>query len=196
MSRTNVLNILDPSASIVILFEKLIALIVGHITVDTTPNINFQVKVYETTGVIEYVYGTMDNGDHGFSYTIGINGPSISNRPRTNELLTQQTANTATFSRRVQNNLSTMPTANSKLIFTPPLPSNPTGSLSFTSITSTGMTLNWTDWAANEVGYALYYSNDNITYYYHSQTAEDAIIASVTGLSPSITYNWRVYAVT
>lgn len=163
---------------------------------NTTPDINFQVKVYETTGTIEYWYETMDNGTNTFSYTIGINASSVSNPPLSSELLTQQLANTATFGSTPQNNLSTMPMANSQLRFIPPVPANPSGVLNFSNITNTGITLNWSDWASNEVGYAIYYSTDNVNFFYDSQTNANATTASVTGLVPNTTYYWKIMAVT
>lgn len=163
---------------------------------NTTPDLNFQVKIYETSGAIEYVYETMNSGVIQFSYTIGINAGSISNPPTTSELLTQQSANSASFSNSPQNNLNTMPAANSSLQFTPLVPANPAGSLTFSAITNTGMTLNWTEWATNEVGYVIYYSTDDATYYFSSQTAANATSAAIAGLSPSTTYYWKVYAVT
>ena len=163
---------------------------------NTTPDVNFQVKLYETSGQIEYLYGTMDNGTNTFSYTVGINAVSISNPPTVAQLLTQQSANSATFNNTPQNNLSVMPIANSRIRFVPPTPANPTGNLTFSALSNTGVTLNWTDWATNETGYLLYYSTDGTNYFYQTQTAANATSAVITGLLPSTTYTWRVYAVT
>ncbi|MEN8250995.1 MAG: fibronectin type III domain-containing protein, partial [Bacteroidota bacterium] len=163
---------------------------------NTSPDLNFQVKLYELTGVIEYNYETMNSGTTTFSYTIGINAASVSSPPTSSELLTQQTANSATFSNTAQNSLSIMPTANSRLNFTPPTPADPIGSLTFTGITNTGMTLNWTDWASNEVGYAIYYSTNGVNYYFNTQAVANATSATISGLLPSTTYYWKVYAVT
>ncbi|MCB0495574.1 MAG: fibronectin type III domain-containing protein [Cyclobacteriaceae bacterium] len=163
---------------------------------NTTPDINFQVKLHETSGLIEYVYETMNNGNVTFSYTIGMNASTVSNPPTVAQLLTQQTANTTSFNNTPQNNLSTMPAANSSLQFLPPAPADPTGSLTFTGLTNSGMTLNWSDWASNEVGYAIYYSTDDINYFFSSQTAANTTSSTLSGLLPGTTYYWRVYAVT
>lgn len=157
---------------------------------NTTPDLNYQVKLHETTGVIEIVYGTMTNGTPTFSYSCGINGTVNT------QLLTQQTANTTTFSSTAKNNLSIIPTSNSKLTFTPPTPTAVSGSLTFTGITSTGITLNWSNWALNEVGYVVYYSTDGINYSYLAQTAANATSYSATGLLPATTYYWKLMAVT
>ncbi|HEU4719129.1 MAG TPA: PKD domain-containing protein [Bacteroidia bacterium] len=163
---------------------------------NTTPSLNFQVKLHETTGIIEFVYGTMNAGTSGFSYTCGINAATMNNTPTTAQLKCQQTANTTTFSNGEQNNLSVMPTSNSKLTFTPPAPANPSGSLTFSGVTQTQMTLNWTNWATNEVGYVIYSSTDNVNWNFETQTAANATSATITGLYSGTTYYWRVYAVT
>lgn len=163
---------------------------------NTTPSLNFQVKLYETTGVIEFLYSTMTAGTAGFSYTCGLNGPIMGGSPTPAELKVQQTANTATFSNNQQNNLSVMPAANSLIRFTPPVAANPIGILTFTNVLAGQMTLNWTDWATNEVGYVVYSSTDGINYTFATQTVVNASNATITGLFPSTTYFWRVYAVT
>ena len=58
------------------------------------------------------------------------------------------------------------------------------------------MNLNWPNWASNEVGYVIYNSTDNINFSFVSQTAVNATSATISGLQPSTTYYWRVYAVT
>ncbi|MEQ9412486.1 MAG: fibronectin type III domain-containing protein, partial [Cyclobacteriaceae bacterium] len=153
-------------------------------------------KLYETTGVIEYLYETMNRGTHNFSYTVGVNASSVGNPPTASQLKTQQVANTANFSSSPQNNLSTMPAANSRIRFTPPTATPPSGTLSIGSISNTGMTLNWPNWATNETGYLLFYSTDNLNYYFYSQAPINATSNSVVGLLPNTTYYWRVYAVT
>lgn len=163
---------------------------------NTTPDINFQVKLHETTGLINYVYETMNSGTNSFSYTVGINASSVSNNPKTNELLAQQTANTNTFNNGEQNNLSVMPTANSQLTFTPLSPSAPSGVLTFTNIAGSSMDLNWTDWGTNEVGYVVYHSTDDVNYFFNTQTLADATTTSITGLTPSTTYYFKLFAVT
>ena len=96
-------------------------------------NLNFQVKLYETSNSIEFWYGpTMtrsscsgcsDTPD--LTYTCGLNSSTLSGSPTTAQLLTQQSANSATFSNAVQNSLSTTPAVNSKLSFTLTAPAVP-----------------------------------------------------------------------
>lgn len=164
---------------------------------NTTPSLNFQVRLHETTGQIEFHYGTMTQGTANFSYTCGINNTtSMNNPPNATQLKCQQTANSPTFSNNVQNNLTQLPVANSVLAFTPPVPLNPAGALTFTNVQTAQMTLNWANWATNEVGYVIYNSIDGINWDFITQTALNATNATITGLFASTNYQWKVYAVT
>jgi post-segregation antitoxin (ccd killing protein) len=162
---------------------------------NTTPNLNFQVKLYESSGVIEFNYGTMNNGTMTFSYTNGINGPTQSATTTASEALIQQTANTATYNNTETNNLTAMPASGSRHLFAPQAITAPTG-LNFTSVGQISMQLNWTDNATNEVGYAIYRSDDGgATYNYIAQTAANATSYIVSGLLAGTTYYYRVYGV-
>ncbi|MFI5221559.1 MAG: beta strand repeat-containing protein [Bacteroidia bacterium] len=160
---------------------------------------NFQVKIHESTGIIDFIYGTMNGvagGSYPLQYACGINNTWAAGAPTTAQMLTQQTANTTTFNNTAKNNLTTVPTANSQLSFTPPTPSAAPTGISFTSIGKTGMTVNWTDNANNEVAYAIYSSTDNINFTFAAQAAANSTSAAVTGLTSGTTYYWQVYAVT
>lgn len=163
---------------------------------NTSPSLNFQIKLYETSGVIEMNYGTMNPGTATWNYSCGINGPTLSNTALPSQLKCQQVPNTNTFTNGEINNLSPLPVSNSRITFTPPVPANPTGALTFSAITSGSMTLNWADWANNEVGYAVYNSTDGVNYFFVQQTGANAVSANVSGLLPATTYYWRVMAAT
>lgn len=166
-----------------------------NFTAPNDANLNFQVKFYESTGVIEIVYGNMTAGTSAHSYGCAINGPTMSATPAATELLEQQTANTATFSNTPKYNLTTVPASYSKLAFTPPAPAAPT-SLTFTAVTKSSMTLNWVDNANNELKYAIYRSTDGINYTYHSLVAANTVTTNITSLASGTTYYWNIYAVT
>ena len=163
---------------------------------NVTPSLNFQVKLVETTGQIIVHYGVMNTGTNTFSYSMGLNGPTMANTPTAAQLKELQAANGNSFSNTVQNNLSAMPAASSQYIFTPVVPSAVSGNLTFTGVSQTGMTLNWPNWASNEVGYVVYNSTDGVNFDFVAQTAANAITYAATGLLPSTTYFWRLYAVT
>lgn len=163
---------------------------------NTTPSLTYQVKLYETTGVIEFLYSTMTTGTAVFSYSCGINGPTMNNNPTAAQLKMQQTANTATFNQGEQNGLTQMPAANSRIRFSPPTPANPGSGLTFTNVQAAQMTLNWTNWATNEVGYVVYSSTDGLNWEFEAQTAANATNTTITNLYSGTSYQWRVYAVT
>ncbi|MBK6835698.1 MAG: fibronectin type III domain-containing protein [Bacteroidetes bacterium] len=156
---------------------------------NTSPSLNYQVKLYETTGIIEMNYGTMTQGTAGFSYTMGINATAAARK-------VLQTVNTNTFIAGTSDALATMPNAGSRYLFTPPTPTVAAGTLTFSAVTATSMTLNWPNWATNEAGYVIYNSTDGTNYSFVSQTAVNTTNSNVTGLLPGTTYFWRLYAVT
>lgn len=162
---------------------------------DTTPDLNFQVKLYEFSGVIEFVYGTMTPGGASYSYSCGINSSSQSNTATAAQLKNQITANTATFSNAETNNLSALPASNSKITLTPPTPTTASGSLTFNTITKTSMNLSWTNWATGHLGYIIFNSTDGTNFNFVAQNASGTVTYSATGLVAGTTYYWRIYAV-
>ncbi len=163
----------------------------------TTPNLNFQVKIYETSGLIEFIYGNMTIGTATHNYAVGINNfwtPAAT--PTASQHLTQQTANTNSFGPTPQDALTTYPTSSTQLSFVPPAPSAAPSALSFSNVTKTSMGLYWTDNASNELGYVIFNSTDNVNFSFAAQLAANSTSASVTSLSAGTTYYWRVHAVT
>lgn len=163
---------------------------------NTSAILNFQVKIYETSGIIEFVYGNISPGTAAFSYSCGINSSNISAAPTISELQTQQSPNSAVFSNSPQDNLTVAPESNSLIRFTPPAPTPPSGIMSFTSVGKIAMTVNWPDWATNEIGYLVFNSTDGVNYNFITQTSANATSAAVTSLFPGTLYYWKVYAVT
>lgn len=150
---------------------------------------SFQVNLYETTGKIEFVYRSDLFGVTSGSASIGIaatatgNGNYLSvNSAGTN---VSSTSETSINSKRVTGRTYG---------FTSPAPSAPT-SLSFTALTPTSMTLNWTDNSATEAGFVIYRSTDGVNYSFVTQTTANATASVQSGLATGLTYYWRVYAV-
>lgn len=85
------------------------------------PNLNFQLKLYEGSNQIEFVYGTMEgfNGTstHLYSYSCGMNALYLSPVLQPGELFSQQTANSASFDLIPSDNLNFVPVCNSSLMF-------------------------------------------------------------------------------
>ncbi|MBI5541954.1 MAG: gliding motility-associated C-terminal domain-containing protein [Bacteroidia bacterium] len=161
---------------------------------ETPGSLNFQIKLYETSGNIEFVYGptmtqtTYSCGSGSCSvdetYTSGLNSNSISSTPTINQLITQQSANTSTFNNNASNNLTTLPAANSRITFTrtaPPaavsLPSSVTNNFPANGATNQCLNtiLSWKEGNDNPTGFDIYFgtaanpplvvSNSPETYY-------------------------------
>jgi hypothetical protein len=165
-------------------------------TGNSSPSLNFQVKLYEGTGVIEFVYGTMTAGSASYSYTLGIHDNSATNPPSVSQALVQQSSNSTSFSNGVTDTLSIVPSTNSKITFTPPMAASPTN-LTFTSVKWNRMTLNWTDNASNELLYAIYRSDDGgSTYSFIDSVQANGTSYTNYNLSFNTSYQWRVCAVT
>ncbi|MEP7169512.1 MAG: fibronectin type III domain-containing protein [Bacteroidota bacterium] len=166
-------------------------------TLDTlNPSLNFQVKLYEADGHLEYIYSTMTTGAATYSYTCGINASTLSAVPTAGQLLIQQTANTNTFSNTIVTNLATLPAANSMLSFNPPAqtaPAAPT-SLTFSNLTGTSLTLNWVDNSSNETEFPIYISTDGTNFSYIGAAAANATSIGIINLLPSTNYFFQVYA--
>ena len=171
----------------------------------STADGTYQARLYEGTGVIEFVYGSMSVGVGGTAtgFCLGISSSNTDNTfatitTSTNTVNTTGTpaTNTYTAGASIPNLNSTSQGSRTIYTFTPPTPADPTY-LSFTSIGYAGMTLNWTDNATNEWGYVIYRSNDGgATYAFQEQIAAGSTSSIRSGLTPATTYYWKVYAVT
>ncbi len=82
----------------------------------STADINFQLKLYESDYHIEFIYGSMTPGNVTWSFSSGL---SSNQTPYTStaQLLAQQTVNTTSFTYTASDNLSSMPSNNSMIIF-------------------------------------------------------------------------------
>jgi hypothetical protein len=169
-------------------------------TTDNTTSGNMQLVLNESTGVFEYLYGSIINSNvasvtrsifHSSSnianssdfITVGV--PSTQNTAAT----TPTAANTFAASVQIAN------LANTFYTFTPPVALAPTA-LTFSGVTGGTTTLNWTDNATNELGYFVYRSTDGITYTLVNTSAANTSTYAATGLTFGATYYWRVVAFT
>jgi hypothetical protein len=87
------------------------------------PNLNFQVKLFETDNHIEFIYGNFEGFDGTFNdaytYSVGYNGETPATTGSTNRFA-QQTANANFFSGVSDpTTLSIMPKCNTRISFTP-----------------------------------------------------------------------------
>ncbi|HMI02270.1 MAG TPA: ice-binding family protein [Pedobacter sp.] len=150
---------------------------------------SFQVKFHEGTGIVEFIYRPEATLVVIPSVSVGITGiPTGSGN-----FLSVNNAGTSVSS-TAEANVTTKPVSGKTYTFTPPVPTAP-GSLTFSGLSYTGMTLNWTDLSSNENGFVIYRSADGISYSLISQTAAGATSSVQTGLNINTTYYWKVYAV-
>jgi uncharacterized repeat protein (TIGR01451 family) len=177
-----------------------------------TANLTYQVRLTETSGTIEFVYGSMTMSAAGAADPNSQSpqfGFSSNNAVGTVGSITaaQGGAPAPTFSGALAtpvNNLyvagaitALMSAANGSrrtFLLTPPAVNPPGGPMTFTGVTATGMTLNWTD-SSNETGYTVFVSTDNVNFSFLNTAAQNATSFSATGLVASTTYFWRVVAV-
>ncbi|WP_216679972.1 Ig-like domain-containing protein [Hymenobacter siberiensis] len=178
----------------------------------STSSFNYQVKLYEADGRIEFNYGTMTLSNSTatvttMSYSLGINAPTISAAPTAAELLTQQSANTNTFSNTLQNALggtttAGLPATGSRYSFTAPQPASPI-TLTFSSVALTSMTVNFVDNSTNENNFQVVFSTDPTFTTFSVGTVTSttkaatgtAYTANLSGLSANSTYYVRVSSV-
>jgi hypothetical protein len=153
-------------------------------------NGTYQAWLFESTGVIEFVYGAIQaaNAVDG-GYSVGLQSGAATS-------FASVTTNGNTVSYAAANNSQTnaIPSGTA-YTFSPPVPAPPTN-LTFTATTAVSMTLNWADNTNNEVGYVIYNSTDGTNFTFVTQTAANATSQNFSGLTPSTNYFWRVFAVT
>ncbi len=162
---------------------------VPRVAAATAGAATFQAWLYESTGMIEFVYGpgmAVNTANSGASVGLATAAASFASVTVTTNTVSYATAN--------DTNTAAIP-AGTKYTFTPNTPSAP-GALSFTANGLNTMTLNWADTNSNEVGYAIYRSVDGVSYDFIRQTAANAITSVETGLASNTTWFWRVVAVT
>ena len=166
----------------------------------STSSFNYQINLYESDGHIEFIYGAMTLANTStistMSYSLGINGQTISATPTIAELLTQQTVNTTTFSATASNALGgatpgNMPEANSMISFTPSSATEPTA-LTFSNISSGAIRLNWTDNSADELGFIIERSTDNTTFTTLATLAANTVTYNAINLAANTTYYFKV----
>lgn len=177
----------------------------------STANGTFQLRLYETTGKFEFVYGSMNIGAGSGTVTASIGFKTLQANNNVLSVTNITSPAVTTTAASVNNNLVNSSTVgpiaglNSSIdgnrviySFTPPagVPAAPTN-LSFTSVNNTGMTLNWVDVASNESGYFIERSTNADTGYSRIGTfPANSTSYTATGLTPAVTYYWKVYAFT
>jgi len=156
-------------------------------------NATFQLWLSETSGKIEFVYGNgmaTNSTNSGASIGFIASGTTVFSSVTLNATSTSSTCAYGTA-----NNANTIAiSSGTKFTFTPLTPAAPT-SLTFSGITTTGMTLNWVDNSTNEYNYDIWMSYDGINYDRVTSVSGTTYSYNATGLNCGSTYYWKVYAV-
>ena len=154
----------------------------------------FQLWLFESggaanQGLVQFVYGALAAG----AAADGGHSVGMQSGAATNFASITTSTNTVSYVTSSNTDLTAI-AAGTSYLFTPNVPAAPTG-LNFTAVTATSQTLNWTDNASNEFGYVVYKSTDGINFTFLTQAAAGATSFNDTGLFPSTTYFYQVYAV-
>jgi len=172
----------------------------------------WQMRLYETTGVIEYVYGTMSTTsgtaggpDIGFYTGVTVNSSfsSVSFANHTSSTATYAVNAAPTIGSAITNLTSSANGSRRVYKFTPPVAVTPPTSLTFTNVASTTTTVNWVDNSSGEYSFLITRATDNtftsnvVTTTVTSITSAGtgtAYNSSQTGLNPSTLYYYKVQA--
>ncbi len=150
-------------------------------------NLSFQVRLYETTNIIEFVYG---DGNGLSSASIGIGGLNCSNYMARNDLSNHTFANSGG-----SNNITLWPGNGRKYTFTPPSCSAP-AAVTSSAVATTTATISWTAASPAPSGGYQYEVRTSgaagsgaIGLVTSNTTAAGVISANNTGLSASTPYS-------
>jgi trimeric autotransporter adhesin len=182
----------------------------------TSNNATFQLRLYETKGIIEFVYGAMAVGANAYNQNAIIGfcdnttanhqasctqaAPPVSSTSSSTYLTNTTTGNIAGLN-------STVATSRRTITYIPPgstgnsvatTLNNPT-SMTFSAVTNSTTTVSWTvpGTTTGILGYALYRSTDGGTTYTYVNSysgASTATAGAQTGLTAGTNYTWKVVA--
>lgn len=162
------------------------------------PVISFQMKLYEATGVIEFIYNQEAGAVNSGSASIGITavGTGAGNYLSLSDASGAPTASSVVSTTTI----ATKPATGQIYRFSPPAapPATPI-TMTFTGVTATGMTVNWVDNSTNESSFIVYRSTDNVIFTQVAVVPSASVGTTGTGynyvasnLLGGTTYYWRV----
>jgi hypothetical protein len=155
----------------------------------------FQVRLYEASGVIEYVYGKMKvSGTTDVFADIGFfNSSNEFHSINTTTHTTSTTTSMAMrYTRGVIADLSSNADGSRRFYRYTPIQIPSLAGISFSEVTMTSMKLSWND-VANDIGYAIYRSdNGGSSWSFHSKTPHDSTNYTAKFLASGTNYLWRV----
>jgi hypothetical protein len=165
----------------------------------TAPVVSFQVKLYEATGAVQFVYrqeaGTVTTG----TASIGITGTGTG---AGNYLSLNNSGTAPTVSSTTETTgISTKPATGQTYTFTPPVAPAAPSTFSASAIAIASMTISWTDNSTNERGFYIYRSTDNVNFSLAGTVASTSVATTgniysmnQTGLVANTTYYYNIVA--
>jgi hypothetical protein len=157
-----------------------------------------QVLLFESTGEIEFIYGTVSNNSSPATTRSAF--ISSSNTTNTVKYIDATMVSAMNGTEAFSFTLSDPNTAllNSRVYdFTPPVsPISPTWkAIPLTQVSETGLTLNWNDLSTNESGFYIYRLNEGaMTYSLVAAVPSNTTSFMVSGILPGSSMNWKVAA--
>jgi hypothetical protein len=149
--------------------------------------ISFQVRLYETSGIVEFIYRQEPGSIFSPSASIGITGSTTTSFLSLNN----SGASPSVSSSVATNNINAKPQTGQSYLFTPPIPADPT-SANIGNIAPTSFTVTWTA-VTGVTRYAVYKSTDNVNFEFAGTSATTAL--NVNALIPSTTYYIKVFSI-
>ncbi|TAF94076.1 MAG: hypothetical protein EAZ47_04810, partial [Bacteroidetes bacterium] len=164
----------------------------------------YQAALFETTGAIRFIYGTMFLAASSVqTNSIGFSSSNVAGTVASVNTFTSSPAfvtNSTSYSTVSISNNAAIPVLNSTtdgsrrvFTFTPPASVNAATAATtpINNITVSSMRINWND-ASNEVGYDIRRSTDNINFTTVGSVAANATSFTATDLQHSTQYFWQV----
>lgn len=156
-----------------------------------TPGISFQVKLFETSGNVQFEYKQEAGLVASASASIGIRGINSTN------FVFQSLNGTGTCplssNSLSTNSLNTKPATGQIFRFANNAISAPTN-LSINLITINSMRLNWVDGVSNESGYVVFRSTDNVNFSFVELIAPNSTNYTLKNLPSGTTFFYRIFA--
>jgi hypothetical protein len=158
-----------------------------------SPVISFQVKLFESTGVIQFEYQQESGNVSGASASIGIRGFDATSSNAFISLI--NTGTNATSSNSISTNTINTKPANGQIYrFSNANVNAPTG-FAFNSRTINSMNITWVDNIPNETGFVIYRSTDNVNFIYDGIISSNTTTYNVQNLISGTNYFFRIFAI-
>lgn len=158
-----------------------------------SPVISFQVKLFESTGVIQFEYQQESGNVSGASASIGIRGFDGTS---SNAFISLSNSGTnPTSSTSISTNTINIKPANGQVYrFSNANVNAPTG-FAFNSRTINSMNITWVDNVPNETGFVIYRSTDNVNFVYDGIVSSNATTYNIQNLISGTNYFFRIFAI-